>query len=162
MDFRIASEKDLEIIWNKNIKRHPNDDRWKRWKDEYIGYNVSGKATTFVVANNEDVVGEITILFSPECKPVYQKKQLCDAKTIANLNAFRIEKKFEGKGYISKLLKIVEIYAKEKGYKELSIGVDAKETRNLAIYLHWGYNNFIFGEIDKDDNELVLYYKKQI
>lgn len=162
MKYRIATKNDLEIIWNKNIKNHPKDDRWKKWKEQYIRYNEEGKAVTFVAVDNEPV-GEITILISPECKAVQGKKELCDGKTIFNMNAFRIEKQYEGQGHISKLVKLAEAYAKEKGAKELSIGVEATEVRNMAIYFHWGFEKFIFSEIDEEDGgALVLYYKKKI
>ena len=161
MDYRKATESDLEFIWNKNIENHSSDERWVRWKSEYINYNKQNMAKTFVVVDDEPV-GEITILFSPKCKAVYGNLKLCDGKTIANMNAFRINKKYENQGHISKLLKIAEHYAKEKGIKELTIGVEETETRNREIYEHWGYTEFLFSEFDQDENCLVLYYKKQI
>lgn len=162
MEFKKASKSDLEAIWNKNISTHKNDSRWEKWKNEYVYYNENGMAVTFVVCD-EIPIGEITILFSHECKPVKNKPQLCDGHKIANLNAFRIDKKYEGKGYISALLKMAEEYARELGFSELSIGVEATETRNLAIYLHWGFSKFVLSEIDHDENDaLILYYKKSI
>ena len=60
-------------------------------------------------------------------------------------------------------MKLAEAYVKEKGVNELTIGVEAKETRNMAIYLHWGFTEFVASEIDHDEGDaLVLYYKKQI
>lgn len=162
MIYRKATEQDLEIIWNKNINSHKNDSRWSRWKEEYISYNKDNLAVTFVAVDDEPV-GEITILFSGKCKAVKDKPLLADGKTIANLNAFRIEKRYEGKGHISKLLKVAEAYAKERGVTELTIGVEATETRNIAIYLHWGFSEFVMSEIDEEENNaLVLYYKKTI
>ena len=76
------------------------------------------------------------------------------------MNAFRIDKEYEGKGHISKLVKMAEHYAKERGVKYLTIGSEAKESRNLAIYLHFGYSDFIMSDIE--DDELVLYYGKKI
>lgn len=34
----------------------------------------------------------------------------------------------------------MEEYAGSLGYNRLTIGVEARETRNLAIYLHWGFH----------------------
>ena len=85
---------------------------------------------------------------------------LCDGKNIANMSTFRIEKEYEGKGHISKLVKLAERYAKQKGYKFLSIGCEAQESRNLAIYLHFGFTNFLTSVFEEDI--LVLYYKKAI
>lgn len=91
---------------------------------------------------------------------VKNRPMLCDGKTTANMNAFRIDKKYEGKGHISKLVKMAEQYAKDKGIRYLTIGSEAKESRNLAIYLHLGYTEFITSFVE--DNELVLFYGKSI
>lgn len=163
MEYRIATLADLETIWNKDIKNNPDDNRWVKWKQQYIDYNINGKAITFVCVNKGEPVGQINVLFSPNCKAVFNKPLLCNGKTIANLNAFRIEKQFEGQGHISKLLHLAEDYCAQHGIKALTIGVEANETRNLSIYLHWGYNKFIMHEVDPDeDNALVLYYKKEL
>ena len=113
---------------------------------------------TFTVIVDNIPVGEGTLLFSSECSAINGRTNLADNSTIANINALRIRKKHEGKGYISTLVKLMEDYAAQNGYKCLTIGVDAKETRNLAIYLHWGYNEFVTSEVE--DGELVLYYAK--
>ena len=160
MIYRIATPNDLEIIWNKDIKRHPNDDRWKAWKPKYIGYNTDGLATTFVAVLNEEPVGQITLIMSPTCTPVINQPVLCDGKTTFNFNAFRIDKKYEGQGHISKLVKMAENYAKEKGATTLTIGVEINETRNREIYSHWGFTTKIFEEFV--DGETVLYFSKQL
>lgn len=99
-------------------------------------------------------------MFSPKCKAIRNRKKLCDGIGTANLNALRIEKEYENKGHISKLVKEIEKYALKRGYSYLTVGVEAKETRNLAIYLHWGYNEFIMSA--KEDGELVLYFRKKL
>ena len=158
--YRQATFEDLEKIWNKDIEKNDNEECWVRWKHQYIDYNKTGKAKTFVVLDDNDPIGQITILFSTECSAVKNRPMLCDGKFIANMNAFRIDEKYEGKGHISKLVKMAEQYAKEKGIKFLTIGSEAKESRNLAIYLHFGYTKFITSFVE--DNELVLFYGKYI
>ena len=54
----------------------------------------------------------------------------------------------------------MEQYARDLGYTRITIGVEAKEARNLAIYLHWGYTDYICHEFD--GGELVLYYGKNL
>lgn len=159
-NYRIANKEDLEKIWDKDILKNKGEDCWIRWKKQYIEYNESKKATTFVVLHNDEPVGQITVLFSPECSAVKNRPMLCDGKNIANMNAFRIEKKYEGQGHISKLVKIAEHYAKERGFSYLTIGSEAKESRNLSIYLHFGYTEFITSFTE--DEELVLFYGKKI
>ena len=159
-EYRKATLEDLNCLWEYNIAINPNDLRWIKWKDTYINYNKTGEAVTFTVIVDNIPVGEGTLLFSSECSAINGRTNLADNSTIANINALRIRKKHEGKGYISTLVKLMEDYAAQNGYKCLTIGVDAKETRNLAIYLHWGYNEFVTSEVE--DGELVLYYAKNL
>lgn len=158
--YRKADFTDLEKIWDKNIRKHEGDKRWLKWKNEMIENNRDLKAATFVIICDGEPVGEGTVLFSPKCKAIRNRKKLCDGKMIANLNALRIQKEYENKGHISKLVKEIEKYALQSGYSYLTIGVEAKETRNLAIYLHWGYNEFVMSA--KEEGELVLYFRKAL
>lgn len=158
--YRIATIEDLEKIWNKDIYRNKGEECWIRWKEQYIDYNQSGKATTFVVLDNNEPIGQITVLFSTECSAVKGRPMLCNGTNTANMNAFRIDKEYEGQGHISNLVKMAENYAKEKGFSYLTIGCEAKESRNLAIYLHFGYTKFITSIIE--DDELILFYRKEM
>ncbi len=158
--YRLATPQDLELIWNKNIAENPEDVRWVHWKEEYIRYNRTGMAQTYVVVCDEEPVGECTLILSPECNAVRGRLALADGKNVANINALRIAKEYEGQGHISKLMRCVEKAAKTRNIKTLTIGVEAKETRNLSIYLHWGYDRFVMSETE--DDELVLYYRKEI
>ena len=160
MEYRKATNEDLEAIWNKDIAKHPGDVRYVNWKKQYIENNQNGKCATFVVVDGTNPIGQITILFSPDCSPVKNKPLLCDGISTANMNAFRIEKQYEGQGHVSRLVKMAENYAFEHGIKTLTIGAEAKESRNLGIYLDWGYNTFVMHEIYEGD--LVIYYKKEI
>lgn len=158
--YRLATPQDLELIWNKNIAENPEDARWVHWKEEYIRYNKTGMAQTFVVVCGEEPVGECTLILSPECNAVRGRLELADGKMVANINALRIAGEYEGQGHTSKLMAYVEEAAKVQNIRALTIGVEAKETRNLGIYLHWGYDKFIMSETEEE--ELVLYYRKEI
>ena len=160
MSYRKATETDLERIWDMNIQNNPYDSRWIRWKEQYIGYNKSGNAVSFVVVDGDMPVGEVTLIISPECKAVKGRPCLADGERIGNVNALRIKKAYEGLGHVSALMRVLEAYAKEHGFTRLTIGVEAQETRNLAIYLHWGYTKFVYSEVD--EGELILYYAKEI
>lgn len=115
ISYKKANIDDLEKIWDKDIAENNKEECWVRWKNQYIDYNKMGKATTFVVLDNNEPVGQITVLFSPECSAVKNRPMLCDGKTIANMNAFRIDKNYEGQGHIFNLVKMAEEYAKAKG-----------------------------------------------
>ena len=157
---RPASETDLSRIWKKNIENNPDEPNWVRWRDEFIGYNRDGAARTFVVCADDEPVGEVTLMYSTACKPTAGRPMLANGTNVANINALRIEAAYEGQGHISKLMHTLEECAKARGIDTLTIGVEAKEARNLAIYLHWGYTQFVMSEID--GGELILYYAKKI
>lgn len=159
-EYIMADTELLEKIWDYNIASNPNDIRWLRWKEEYIGYNTRGMAKTFLVVHDGEAVGEGTLIISPDCSAVRGRYELADGKNTANVNALRIRKEFEGMGHISRLMRELEKYAADCGCTRLTIGVEAKETRNLAIYLHWGYDSFVTAETE--DGEFILYYAKDI
>ena len=159
-EYRKATIQDLEYLWSINIAENPDDPNWANWKKEYISHNKTGKGHTFAVVINNEPVGEGTLLFSPDCSAIAGRTQLADGSTIANINALRIRKPYEGQGHISALVRLMETYAAQHGITRLTIGVEAKETRNTAIYLHWGYTEFVTSAIE--DGELVLYYAKNL
>ncbi len=159
-DYRIATPDDLEAIWELNIAMHPGDNNWVRWKKQFIDYNADGEAVTFVTVIDGKPVGEGTLLLSPTCKAVAGMPQLADGKTCVNLNALRIVKAHEGQGHISKMVRRMESWAKERGYSRVTIGVEAAEARNLGIYLHWGYDKFLCHKIE--DGAMVLYYANDL
>lgn len=158
--YRKATRKDLEALWNANIAANPSDPRWLAWKEEYIRNHLSGSSATFAVVMDGEPVGEGTLLFSPACSAIGGRLELADGASVANVNALRIDKPYEGRGHIAALMRMMERYALERGYERLTIGVEARETRNLAIYLHWGYDELVMSDIE--DGELVLYYAKRL
>lgn len=158
--YKIATEETFDRIWDKNIARHPGDARWVNWRKEYKEYNRSGMALTFLVLKGEEPVGEGTLVFDPQCKCTAGNTLLADNKTTVYLNTLRMEKRHEGGGHISRLVKMMEKYAREKGYSYITIGVDDSNERNKAIYTHWGYTETIYTEVE--DGELVLYWRKKL
>ena len=155
-----ATPAHIEYLCSRNIEAHPDDKRWTAWMEEARENYKTGRTAVFVVCCNGIPAGEVTLIFSPECSAVNGRIELADQQKTANINALRIQKMYEGQGHISKLMKMTEAYAKEQGYVYLTIGVEAKETRNLGIYLHWGYDEFVISE--EEDGELILYYRKKL
>lgn len=160
MEYRQATPQELDVLWDHSIAEHPDENCWIGWKKEYIDYNRSGKAKTFAVICHGEPVGEGTLILSPECKSVVGRSVLCDGKSTANVNALRIRKRYENQGHISKMIRAMESYAHQIGISKLTIGVEAVQTRNLAIYLHWGYTEFLMSE--GDGSAPVLYFGKNL
>ena len=159
--YRKATFHDLERVWDYNMAMNPDEPRMQRWKESYITRNQEGRAATYVAEIDGEPVGEVTLDFHAEAYGNPEtRKFLADGNTRAYVTALRIRKAFEGRGLVSGLMRFVENAAREMGYTSLSIGVEAAETRNLAIYLHWGYNKFLTSELD--GGELVLFYAKTL
>ena len=108
MIYRLATLEDLNNVWDKDIHNNQNDSRYIRWKKEYIDYNLNDEAKTFVAVSGNEVIAQITLILKTNVKAVINKEKLCDGKSICNMNAFRCDKEYEGKGHISKLVKLAE------------------------------------------------------
>lgn len=103
--YRAATMQDLEYLWNKNIAEHENQAQWTAWKKQFLDDNKNGNALTFAIFDNNVPIGEGTLLFSPDCNAIKGRKVLADNSKTANINALRIQKEYEGRGLISKLVK---------------------------------------------------------
>jgi GNAT superfamily N-acetyltransferase len=144
-----------------NIKDNPNDERWVNWGSEIINHFKAGShgKKHFIIIYNGRPIGEGTLLLTPN--HIQGRTDLANGTTIANISALRITKQHEGKGHMSKLVKVIEQYAAKNGCTQLTIGVEPKDTRNIAIYLHWGYNTFVKYDVEEDGG-LALYYSKAL
>lgn len=153
-----ANEEKLNQVWDLNIQNNPGDARWIRWKERFVRENKQGITSTYLVLCDDVPVGEGSVLWETCCYPIKGREQLATKGKVCNINGLRIIKQYEGQGHISKLFKLMESEAKDKGYEAITIGVEACEARNLAIYLHLGYTQLVHHEIE--DGALVLYYQK--
>ena len=149
-----------ERKWQKTVDAHPGDARWDNWRTEYRQYYASGMARHFVVVDDDDPVGEGTLLFSPDCNALEGRSELAQMGKIANINGLRIEKQYEGQGHISKLVKAMEEYATQQGYKLMTIGVTNTHTRTKAIYNHLGYTQLVLAV--PEDDIIVEYLGKEL
>lgn len=158
--YHAATKEELACLWEKNLLANPADPRWAKWAREYTAYNENGMGITFAAVLEGEPVGEATLLLSPACGAIEGRLALADGKSVGNVNALRMEKRWEGQGHMSRLVGVLEGYARKRGLEALTIGVGAKETRNLGIYLHWGYGEFVMAQ--EEEGELVLYYRKNL
>ena len=159
--YRKATLEDLNAIWDYNCAQNPDEPRNQRWRESYISRNVNNRASTFVVIADGEPVGEVTLDYYAEAHGNESTRHLlADGSHTGYVTALRIRKPYEGQGLISGLMRYMEESAAQMGFTKLTVGVEAAETRNLGIYLHWKYNQFVMSETDGD--ELVLYYAKNL
>ena len=150
------------------IDIHPGNKLWVNVKNNTINGFLNGSKIVYIGILNDEIISEATVY-------VKEEAFIGDIEHIDNLISneraylcgFRTNKEHEGKGYFSKLYKYMENDLKEKGYRELCLGVEPTETKNISIYNKWGFTNFIKSTIekvdfDKEDCEGVqvdFYYK---
>lgn len=154
------------------IEIHPNNNLWIKAKENAIrGYKEKSKIM-YIGLLNDEIICEATayvneLAFIGDIK----NTENLLSKYRAYLSAFRTNKEYENNGYFSKLYKYMEKDLKEKGYKELSLGVEPNEIRNILIYFKYGFTNYIKTTIEslpgstnnsKPIEEIVNFYYKKI
>ncbi len=158
--YKKASLDELDKIWDKDIEENRDDKRYITWKKEFIDAASKGDIVTFVILCDDDPIGQCSIVINKNNIKNPCRDLLCDGENKVYLSTLRIEKQFEGQGHISKLVKVAEKYAKDRGFSSITIGSEAQESRNLAIYLHFGYTKFVTSCVE--DNSLILFYEKSL
>lgn len=157
--YRKATLDDLEAIWNHHIAENPGDENYLRWKHDFISRNMRNQAATFVIVAGNEPIGEVTLDYHASGYSG-NRTLLADGSHTGYVTALRIRQEYEGRGIVSQLMHYMENHAKSVGFSRLTIGVEAKETRNLGIYLHWGYDRFLMAE--EDHGILTLFYAKDL
>lgn len=110
----------------------------------------------FVIENNENFIGEITVNY---------KRNKLETETIPNrrvyLDAFRVDKKYQGQGLGQKLINYCIDYLTNIGYIEFTIGVEDDTEKAKHIYFKLGFTDAIDkGHGDEfDPSEYILYLK---
>ena len=133
-----------------------NEEIWGKYKNKRLQQFEKQEIDVFVIEDNEKFIGEITVN--------YKSHQL-ETETIPNkrvyLEAFRVDKKYQGKGLGQKLINYCTDYLANRGYIEFTIGVEDDNEIAKHIYSKLGFNYAIDkGHGDEfDPCEYTLYLK---
>lgn len=133
-----------------------NEEIWGKYKNKRLQQFEKQEIDVFVIEDNEKFIGEITVN--------YKSHQL-ETETIPNkrvyLEAFRVDKKYQGKGLGQKLINYCTDYLANRGYIEFTIGVEDDNEIAKHIYSKLGFNYAIDkGHGDEFDScEYTLYLK---
>lgn len=156
-----------EIIkrWDYEVNLHNDNLLYPFAKKEFVEEAIKGTRIAYVGMLDNEIICDATVIIKKE--GILNESQNKDNLVSDNrcfLCGLRTNKEYENKGYFSKLYKFMEEDLKRKGYTEISLSVNVEETRNLMIYFHWNYTNFIRTEIinNKDKNYIFNYYYKKI
>jgi len=166
-----ATPDTLELHWNTEIAENLGDARYIAWKQDYMHENASGKYKTFYAFDDAKIIGQVTLVLHPDTMELDGQTELANNDDIAHICGLRVYKEYEGKSIASGLMRYIYNWARGHGIRYMTIGVEPHETRNVEIYTHWGFAEFVKEVIEKypprnenDSGEEVLvhYYKKKI
>lgn len=169
---KVANREELLKRWDYLIKIHPDNNSWVMFRKNAIKNFDDGSTISYLGFLNDEIICELTAYIkSSAFEGDISSPSGLLSNEMAYLAAFRTNKEYEGKGYFSKLFKFVENDLKERGYKELSLGVEPEAVRNIEIYFHYGFREYIKTTIEhtppKDafsmpKDEFINFYKKKI
>lgn len=133
-----------------------NEEMWIKYKKKRLQQFEKQEIDVFVIEDNKDIIGELTVN--------YKSHQL-ETETIQNkrvyLEAFRVDKKYQGRGLGQKLINYCIDYLTNIGYTEFTIGVEDDNEIAKHIYFKLGFINVIdkgYGD-EFDPSEYTLYLK---
>jgi len=169
---KVANRDELLKRWDYLIHIHPNNNKWLEFKENALKHYDENSTISYLGFLNDEIICEATayIKNSAFISDISEPSGLL-SDSMAYLAAFRTNKEYEGKGYFSKLYNFVENDLKDRGYKELSLGVGPEAVRNIEIYFHLGFRDYIKTVIEyepsvkdpsKQEEDVILFYKKKI
>ena len=153
---KVANRYELLKRWEYLVEIHPGNNKWEEFKKNALKHYDEESTISYLGFLNDEIICEATALLSD---------------SMAYLAAFRTNKEYEGKGYFSKLYKFVENDLKGRGYSELSLGVGPEAVRNIEIYFHLGFRDYIKtvieyetskDDLSKKEEDVIIFYKKKI
>lgn len=114
-----------------------------------------GNRITFVYVNdNNEYIGEISLVFE-----MNDFDYTIKGKRIY-LSRFLVKENMRNKGIGKQLLKYVFNYARNLGYKEMSVGVDLDNYIALMVYQKYGFDKVI--KVSEDENGKYLKLLKKL
>ena len=169
---KVATRDELLKRWEYLIKTHPGNNDWVKYKENAVRNYDNGSTISYLGFLDDQIICEATayIKESAFVGDISNPSGLLN-DNMAYLAAFRTNKEYEGKGYFSKLYNFMEKDLKNRGYTELSLGVGPESVRNIEIYFHLGFREYIKTVIEyetsedvdsKQDEDVILFYKKRM
>ena len=125
--------------WNYEIRRQKQSGL-KKLKNDAVYQIKNGQSVKYYGKLNNKIMCETTAMFDENI--IQNSDELVDDKIVYLCN-FSTDKRYRGKGYFSKLFRFMIDDLKNRGYEKFTLGVEPTETKNLQIYQHLGFNNFI-------------------
>lgn len=161
---KIATREELLKRWEYLVEIHPGNNDWVVYKENALRNFDNKNTISYLGFLDDKIICEATAYIKEDAfiGDISDPSELLNDK-MAYLAAFRTNKEYEGKGFFSKLYKYMENDLKEKGYLELSLGVGPEDVRNIEIYFHLGFRDYIKTLVEKENSkeDVILFYKKK-
>ena len=162
---KIASREELLKRWDYLVEIHPGNSKWVEYKENALKHFDEGSTISYLGFLGDEIICEASayIKDSAFIGDINDPSGLLSDE-MAYLAAFRTNKEYEGKGYFSKLYRFIENDLKNRGYTKLSLGVGPEDVRDIEIYFHLGFRDYIKTEIQYESSkeDVILFYKKEI
>lgn len=133
-----------------------NEQMWLKYRDMRLKEFDKKEIDVYVIERNNTFIGELSIN--------YISHDLA-SETIPNqrvyLQAFRLDKKYQGLGHGQKLIQFVLSDLEQQGYTEFTIGVEDDNKRAKHIYSKFGFTEAIdrgYGD-EFDPSDYTLYMR---
>lgn len=162
---KVATREELLKRWEYLLKIHPGKKDWVTYRENAIRNFDDESTISYLGILNNEIICEATAYI----KESAFEGDISDFSKLLNDNmaylaAFRTNKEYEGKGYFGKLYEFMENDLKQKGYTELCLGVGPEEVRNIKIYFHLGFTEYVKTLIKHNQSKenVIIFYKKKI
>lgn len=158
---KIATYKEIEERCNYEIDIHNNKELWIESKKQKLNEFKNNNIIVYIGVLDNKIICEATAVIN-NTNTFYN--DLINKNRIY-LEAFRTNKEYQNLGYFSCLYKYMEKDLLNRGYKELSLGVEPNEIKNILIYFKYGFTNYIKTDIFTYSNgskSIANYYYKKI
>lgn len=159
---KVASLEEMEEKWNYEIEHAENKYNWMIWKESAIERVKNGKSIAYYGILDGKIISEATASID---KNIVQNSEGLISEDTAYLNAFRTIDEYQGRGYFTPLIEFMLDDLKKRGYKKVTLGVEPCEVKNIQIYFHYGFTEYVKTSTEKyPDGEEVLvnYYAKTL
>ncbi len=97
----------------------------------------TSNADFWTLDKNGELIAELYVFFN------LADKDFADGKTTAYLCAFRVKPEYRGKGKGTQLMMAVLKDLKDRGFRNVTIGVGSDEPQNYRLYQRLGFNTKI-------------------
>jgi len=169
---KLADRDELVCRWAHLVAIHPDDRVWEIFRENQLRNFDEGNILPFIGVLDGRIICEMTAYV----KEAAFEGDISDpsgllTEDMAYLAAFRTDREFENRGYFGRLYRFAEKELRSRGYTALCLGVGPEAVRNMEIYFHLGYREYIKTTLEHDpprfpgdvpEDEYVIFYKKRL